>query len=130
MPADAAFNTRVGPKHLTAARATRYCSHMRDHLNSRARSRRGNAVVGVRELKTHAARIVRRVRESRASYILTHRGRAVGVILPLESSDQNATADDRDARAAWESFVRAGRRLQGRFRPQVSGVELLSAMRR
>lgn len=94
------------------------------------RSRRGNTVVGVRELKTHAARILRRVREARASYILTHRGRAVGVILPLDTTDESTTADEMDARAAWEAFVRAGRRLERRFRPGVSGVQLLSEMRR
>src|SRR2546427_8034020 len=85
-------------------------------------------VVGVRELKTHAAGILRRVREARASYVLTHRGRAVGMILPLEPAEENtATAEDA---AAWDTFVRAGRRLERRFRPGVSGVRLLSAMRR
>ncbi len=73
---------------------------------------------------------VRHVREARASYILTHRGRAVGVILPLDTTDQSTTADDTDARAAWDAFVRAGRRLARRFRPGASGVQLLSEMRR
>ena len=88
-------------------------------------------VVGVRELKTHAARILRQVRDARASYIVTHRGRAVGVILPLDPGDGTSqTLDDADATAAWNAFVRAGRRLERRFRPGVSGVRLLSAMRR
>jgi antitoxin (DNA-binding transcriptional repressor) of toxin-antitoxin stability system len=43
-------------------------------------------VVGVRELETHAARIVRQVRDARGSYILTHRRTAVGVILPIEAA--------------------------------------------
>lgn len=67
---------------------------MRDHKASR-RGAAGRNVVGVRELKTHAARILRRVREARASYILTHRGRAVGLILPVEPSpDQSLGAED------------------------------------
>ena len=104
---------------------------MRDHLGSARRSRKANKVVGVRELKTHAARILRHVRETRASYILTHRGRAVGVILPLDpAEDTSGPADDADARAAWDAFLRAGRRLERRFRPCVSGVRLLSASRR
>ena len=86
--------------------------------------------VGVRELKTHAARILRRVREARASYVLTYRGRAVGVILPIEASEMAQGAEDIDASAAWNAFLRAGRRLEHRFRPDVSGVRLLSAMRR
>ena len=88
-------------------------------------------MVGVRELKTHAARIVRHVREARASYILTHRGRAVGVILPLDPAVEEATSgDEADAPEAWDAFMRAGRRLERRFRPGVSGLRLLSSMRR
>ncbi len=100
---------------------------MRDHQAARRGSAR--KVVGVRELKTHAAGILRHVREARASYILTHRGRAVGMILPLEPSEDTSTTSE-DAGAAWDAFVRAGRRLERRFRPGVSGVRLLSAMRR
>jgi len=39
--------------------------------------RRRAAAIGVRELKTHAARILRQVRDARASYVVTHRGRAI-----------------------------------------------------
>ena len=104
---------------------------MRDHLRHAARPKPSRKVVGVRELKTHAARILRHVRDSRASYILTHRGRAVGVILPLDAADGTSqAAEDADAAAAWSAFVRAGRRLERRFRPGVSGVRLLSTARR
>jgi antitoxin (DNA-binding transcriptional repressor) of toxin-antitoxin stability system len=100
---------------------------MRDHQATRRAP--AKKVVGVRELKTHAARILRHVIESRASYILTHRGRAVGMILPLEPSEDAALAPE-DTAAAWAAFLHAGRRLEGRFRPGVSGVRLLSEMRR
>ena len=88
-------------------------------------------MVGVRELKTHAARIMRHVRDSRASYILTHRGLAIGVILPLDAPDDpTRVPDDTDPAAAWQSFLRAGKRLERRFRPHPGGVRLLSQMRR
>ena len=102
---------------------------MRDHSNDWDRGRATQNLVGVRELKTHAARILRQVRDARASYVLTHRGHAVGVILPIEVANQS-TASDSDAVGAWEEFVRAGQRLGRRFRRGVSGVRLLSAMRR
>ena len=103
---------------------------MRNHIEP-VRRKPARKAVGVRELKTHAARILRHVREARASYILTHRGQAVGVILPLDAPEEVApSADDAHAGAAWDAFLRAGQRIQGRFRPGASGVRLLSDMRR
>ena len=99
---------------------------MRDYLEKPRRR-----VVGIRDLKTHAARILRHVRDGRASYVVTHRGQAVGVILPIEQTrDDPDHADAADGPAAWAAFVRAGRRLERRFRPGASGIKLLSASRR
>src|SRR5579864_3735219 len=104
---------------------------MRDYLNDSPPAPAIQKLVGVRELKAHAAGILRQVRDLRASYVLTHRGRAIGVILPLDvPEDQSPAFDDSDPTAAWANFMRAGRRLERRFRRGVSGVRLLSAMRR
>lgn len=104
---------------------------MRDHLPDSSHGRQSQKRVGVRDLKANAARILREVRDLRASYILTHRGRAVGLLLPLDPIENHSeAADDSDAAAAWDTFMRAGRRLERRFRPSVSGVRLLSTMRR
>jgi hypothetical protein len=55
----------------------------------------------------------------------------VGVILPFEPiEDRSQVADDSDTGAAWDTFMLAGRRLERRFRPGVSGLRLLSRMRR
>jgi prevent-host-death family protein len=90
--------------------------------------------VGVRELKTHAARILRHVREARATYLITHRGRTIGVILPVDPVDNEDEArhpaEPGDASAAWKEFIRAGQRLERRFASGASGVRLLSDMRR
>jgi prevent-host-death family protein len=104
---------------------------MRNHLTRVRRPTASGTVVGVRELKTHAARILRQVRDGRASYIVTHRGQAVGVILPLDAGAGTSLGPDAaDAITAWDAFVLAGRRLERRFKPGVSGVRLLSASRR
>jgi antitoxin (DNA-binding transcriptional repressor) of toxin-antitoxin stability system len=105
---------------------------MRDHLSDSTPAPPIQKQVGVRELKAYAARILRQVRDSRASYVLAHRGRAIGVILPLDSAENQSQALDHDSdpTAAWNNFMRAGRRLERRFRRGVSGVRLLSAMRR
>lgn len=103
---------------------------MSDHTEKRLGRPSKRATVGVRELKTHAARIVRAVRETRASYIVTHRGTAVGVILPLDPGGEAPAAADAPGDSAWTAFLAAGRRLERGFRPGVSGVDLLSASRR
>lgn len=104
---------------------------MGDHVAGQGPRKGGRRSVGVRELKTHAARILRQVREARTSYLVTHRGRAIGVILPLDSEDEAfppAHADD--ATAAWQAFLRAGHRLERHFARGARGVRLLSDMRR
>ena len=103
---------------------------MKDHIGRSARTPPAKKSVGVRELKTHAARIVREVREARAAYLVTHRGRAVGVILPLAADGQPPSIEEAGASTAWDAFLRAGRRLESRFRPGTSGVRALSKMRR
>ena len=46
------------------------------------------AEIGIRELKARASEIVRAVREHRARYTITYRGRPVGVLLPLDEATQ------------------------------------------
>lgn len=104
---------------------------MKDHLRGGARNARPAHIIGVRDLKTHASRILRQVRDARASYILTHRGQTVGVILPVDPAESSAPAPERDdAVAAWDNFIHAGQRVARRFRRGVSGVRILSSMRR
>ena len=88
------------------------------------------APVGVRDLKAHAARIVKHVREAHASYVVTHRGQAVAVILSLDpKAAEPPTAMDAGSADAWAAFVQAGRRLEARF-TRKSGVRILTESRR
>ena len=104
---------------------------MTDHLRRRVKPQATRNSIGVRELKTHAGRILRQVREARASYLVTHRGRAIGVILPVGSEDEaSRVSEGVDSTAAWEAFVQAGKRLERRFAAGAGGVRLLSDMRR
>jgi prevent-host-death family protein len=104
---------------------------MTDHMRRPGSGKNTRRGVGVRELKTHAAEIVRQVRDARASYVVTHRGRAVAVILPIDGNqDPPNAAEAVDATAAWDVFLRAGRHLERRFARGASGVRILSDMRR
>lgn len=40
-------------------------------------------VIGVRELREHTSEVLRQVREDSAEYVITHQGRPVALILPI-----------------------------------------------
>jgi prevent-host-death family protein len=79
--------------------------------------------IGVRELKTHASEIIRRVREQRMRYIITYRGRPVGLLIPLEQPPKSVTQED-----AWEELVRLGA-LIGLSASGQTATDLLLEMR-
>jgi prevent-host-death family protein len=85
--------------------------------------------IGIRELKARASEIVRAVRDRRARYTVTYRGRPVGVLVPLGEAPP-AEAADEVAPTAWEELTQLGEEIgQGWTSPQ-TGAELLSEMRR
>ena len=89
------------------------------------------AETGVRELKARASAIIREVRERRARYVVTYRGRAVAVLAPLEENSTGSLLEAADASAnAWEELAHLAEEIGRRRRRGPSVVELLSQMRR
>jgi prevent-host-death family protein len=87
--------------------------------------------IGVRELKVRASEIVRAVRERRARYTITYRGRPVGVLLPLdEPSAAGVLPDDEAGRTVWEELTEIGEEIGRGWQSDKSSYELLSQMRR
>jgi prevent-host-death family protein len=87
--------------------------------------------VGVRELKTRASEIVRNVRERRARYVITYRGKPVGVLLPLEEASQGeAVAGGEQGAEVWEELSRLGEEIGRGWQSPLTSAELLSEMRR
>jgi prevent-host-death family protein len=87
--------------------------------------------VGVRDLKIRASEIVRAVRERRARYTITYRGRPVGVLLPLEeASAADALPDDESGRMVWDELTEIGEEIGRGWRSDMTSFELLSQMRR
>jgi prevent-host-death family protein len=87
--------------------------------------------VGVRELKARASEIVRNVRERRARYVITYRGRPVGLLMPLdEVPPTSPTSAGVSAIAVWEELTRLGEEIGRGWRSPLTSAELLSEMRR
>ena len=87
--------------------------------------------VGVRELKTRASEILRRVRECRDRYVVTYRGRPVAILAPLERTAQNeALPSDDAAHDAWDELTRLGEEIGRGWQSPLTSTELLSQTRR
>jgi len=86
--------------------------------------------IGVRELKTHASEIIRKVRDRRARYVITYRGRPVGLLLPLEEPDLEGRLLNQAAADPWEELTQLGQEIGRGWRADQTSAEILAAMRR
>lgn len=87
--------------------------------------------IGVRELKVRASEIVRNVWKRRARYIITYRGRPVGLLAPLEApASQNAVPLPESAEAVWDELTRLGKKISRGWPQGISSADVLSEMRR
>ncbi len=87
------------------------------------------AEIGVRKLKTNASEIVRTVRDERARYVITQRGRPVAVLIPLDEPSSQSTSPENEA-AVWADLVRLGEEIGRSWQSPLTSIEILSEMRR
>ena len=81
--------------------------------------------IDIRELKSRASEVVRAVKEERAQYIITQRGKPAALIIPLDAAPPQKSADE-----VWERLVKIGEELGKGWKNEKSAVEILSEMRR
>ena len=87
--------------------------------------------VGVSELKTRASEIIRDVREQRTRYVITHRGRPVGLLVPIEETGLGGLpATEEPAMTAWDELIRLGEEIGRGWRSPLTSTEILSEMHR
>ena len=83
--------------------------------------------IGIRQLKSRASELVRQVSENHATYTITRRGHAVGMLAPADHLPP-ARADAGDA--AWDRLEQLMDRIGKSRRPRQSAVRELAKMRR
>ncbi len=87
--------------------------------------------IGIKELKARASAIVRDVRQSKARYVVTYRGRPVSLLVPLEDPmSELVSPPDGSDEAAWDELVQLGEEIGRGWRSPKTSTELLSGMRR
>ncbi|NPV09926.1 MAG: type II toxin-antitoxin system Phd/YefM family antitoxin [Anaerolineae bacterium] len=82
--------------------------------------------IGVREFKARASEVLREVRESRARYVISYRGRPVAALVPLETPAAEADV----GMDAWAELERLGEEIAEAWTSPMSSTELLTQMRR
>ena len=81
--------------------------------------------IGIRELKSRASEVVRAVKEERARYVVTQRGKPVAVIVPMDAVLPEKKDDD-----GWENLLAIRAKLGKDKGNKKSSLEILSEMRR
>jgi len=85
--------------------------------------------IGIRELKNHASRILRSVREEMAEYVITRQGKPVAVLRPFTDDDAQQLRQDELDDAMSEMKLLAQQVADAWVSPK-SGVELIEEQRR
>jgi prevent-host-death family protein len=80
--------------------------------------------IGIRELKTHASEVVRAVKETRARYVITQRGKPAALIIPLDAVTPGDQNED-----PWERLLALRDEMAKGPQSKKSILDILSEMR-
>ena len=81
--------------------------------------------IGIRDLKKRVSEVVRAVKEKRARYVITQRGKPAALIIPLDAEPPIDKGDE-----VWENLMKIRDELGKGWQSEKSAVEILSEMRR
>jgi prevent-host-death family protein len=84
--------------------------------------------ISIRELKNQTSSIVRQVREESAKYMITHDGRPVAILRPINDED-TAAMERQQAIEAWHKMLEIGRTIDENEPEAESAVSILSTLR-
>jgi prevent-host-death family protein len=82
--------------------------------------------ISIRELKTHTSAVMRTVQRQKSPVRVTCRGKAVGIILPLEQAQPTPNANAH----AWAQFLDATEEVGKRWKSPKTAIEVVTDMRR
>jgi prevent-host-death family protein len=84
--------------------------------------------IGIRELKNKISSIVRQVREESAEYIITHHGRPVAILRPINEEDTQAL-EKQKAVESWQKLLENGNAISESEPEAKSAVTTLTEIR-
>ena len=81
--------------------------------------------IGIRELKARASELVRAVKEERARYVITQRGKPAALIIPLD-----AAQPEKSGNQVLERLDQIGAEISRSWKGNRSAVQILAEIRR
>ena len=90
-------------------------------------------IIGVRELREHTADVLRQVREQRVEYIITHQGKPVAFLAPVdEQAVENAMvqAGRSTGEDGWDAYMRLVEELRRTWPADLTTQDLIDEIRR
>jgi prevent-host-death family protein len=82
--------------------------------------------VGVRDLKAHASEMMRCVAEQHATYVVTRRGRPVGLLTPMPAPAEAPLTPEE----AWDRLEKLGGELNRAWKTRRTSTTAIAGMRR
>jgi prevent-host-death family protein len=89
-------------------------------------------IIGVRELRQRATEVLRQVREQRAEYVITHQGRPIALLLPVnaEELEQAMLRAARPSRKdAWARYAEIAQQVRNAWPAGKETEDLLDEIR-
>jgi prevent-host-death family protein len=90
------------------------------------------ALIGIRELREKTSEVLRKVREEKAEYIITHQGQPIAVLLPVEAEkveEAMLEAGKQSALGGWEAYSRMIETLRADWPADVDTQSILDEIR-
>jgi prevent-host-death family protein len=82
--------------------------------------------IGVRELKEHTSEVLRRVREEKTTYRITHRGRVVAELTPTSDAER----EHEEWEKIWAEMEKLGKEITRKWKGTASAVDAVVEQRR
>lgn len=91
-------------------------------------------LIGVRELREQTAEVLRRVREDKAEYVITHQGRPIAMLLPVDAEAVEAAIVEASRQAAvndgWAAYTRVAAQVRQDWPASRRAQDILDEIRR
>ena len=91
------------------------------------------ALIGVRELREKTTEVLRRVRDEKAEYIITHRGRPAALLLPINADpveEAMVQAGKAGVANGWQTYANLAKELRASWPEEQSSQDVLNQIRR